>query len=120
MTTVTILPTETDTGVRVYDAVSGARVASGKTAGAALDALTEEYPELDSGSLVVVQRFRPDEHFGAEQRRRLEELMRRWRAARDSGSALSADEAAELGSLIDEELTASGQRAEAANRKSRP
>lgn len=52
----------------------------------------------------------PDEFFTADKCARLEELMGRWRAARDSGNALPATEHAELDSLVQEELTASERR----------
>jgi len=40
------------------------------------------------------------------------DLMARWRAARDAGGRLSAEEQAELESLVIAESRASGQRAE--------
>jgi hypothetical protein len=56
-------------------------------------------------------RRRPDRFFSAEQQRRLEELMARWRASRDAGSTLASQEQQELDQLIDAELRAAGQRA---------
>lgn len=110
MTTIAILPIET-TGSRSYQAVSGRRMAVGNTAGAALDALTEQFPDVAAEPCVVVQRFQPDSYFSAAQQKRLQDLFQRWRNARDGGGALSPAEQAELESLVDDELAASGQRA---------
>ena len=55
----------------------------------------------------------PDQFFDDAQRRRLGELIRRWRAARDSGKELPPAEHAELDALIEEELRASARRAAA-------
>lgn len=41
----------------------------------------------------------------------MQELMRRWRVARNSGKALPSAEQAELSDLIDAEVKAAGQRA---------
>jgi hypothetical protein len=111
MNTVAILPVATSTGRLEYQAVSGTRVAVGKSAGQALDALTAEFPELESEGLVIVQRFCPDRFFPAEQQQRLQDLMGRWREARDHGQSLPQAERAELESLIEAELKASARRA---------
>ena len=111
MTTVAILPTQTRTGGRTYQAVAGRRVAAGDTAGKALDALTEQFPEVESESFVVVKRLPPDALLTEQQQLRLAELMGRWRASRDSGGPWPAEEQSELDALVDAELQASGQRA---------
>ena len=113
MTKIAILP-EPSVGGTVYRAVAGARQAVGKTVGGALDALTAQLPPEESGTLVVVQNHRTDQFFTAQQQQRLEELMGRWRAARDSGKSLSPSEQAELNALVDAEVQASGERAAAA------
>lgn len=51
------------------------------------------------------------EFFSAQQQQRLQELMARWREARDQGQSLPAIEQAELESLVEAELIAAGQRA---------
>jgi hypothetical protein len=61
----------------------------------------------------------PDGFFNAEQVQRLEELMGRWRTARDNNSSLSVDEQAELHALVEAELAASAQRAAALIRQLR-
>ncbi len=111
MTTVAILPVESGAGSPTFEAVSGQRIATGDTAGEALDALSAQFPEVEAEPLVLVQRFRPDEFFSGDQQRRLQELMQRWRSGRDGGTPLSAAEMAELESLVERELVASGRRA---------
>ena len=110
MTRVAILPVPTPTGGVDYHAVAGAKRSQGKTAGEALDALTAQLPEDESGTLIVIQGFRPDPLFNADQQKRLSELMARWRAARDSGGGLPEVEQAELDELIEAEIRASAER----------
>src|SRR5438552_12015446 len=112
MTKIAILP-EPSVGGTVYRAVAGARQAVGKTVGGALDALTAQLPPEESGTLIVVQNHRADQFFSAQQQQRLEKLMGRWRAARDSRKALSSSDQAELNDLVDAEVQASGERAAA-------
>jgi hypothetical protein len=114
MTKVAILPEPTVKGDTVYRAVSGARQSVAKTAGAALDALTAQLPPGETGTLVIVQNHRLDVFFTLQQQERLDELMNRWRAARDAGTALSAEEQAELDALVETEVKAAGERAAAA------
>ena len=111
MTTVAIVPIPTRTGGQAYQAVAGRRMATGDTAGQALDAFTAQFPDVESESLLIVQRFRPDRYFSEPQQQRMADLMARWRAARDSGGPWSAEEQSELESLVSAELQASGQRA---------
>jgi hypothetical protein len=60
----------------------------------------------------VVQQLRPDRFFTAQQQR-LEELMGRWRTARQGHNALPPEEQAELDALVEAEMQAAGQRAAA-------
>jgi len=62
--------------------------------------------------LKIVQRYQADYYFSEAQQQRMADLMARWRAARDAGGRLSAEEQAELESLVIAESRASGQRAE--------
>ena len=62
---------------------------------------------------MIVQQFRPDQFFTAEQQQRLCELMSCWRAARDTGQTLPPDEQVELEALVEAQLEGSAQRAEA-------
>ncbi len=113
MTTVTIVPEVPGSPTTHYRAVAGNVQAVGKTAGQALDALTSQLEATDAGTLVVVQHSWPDRFFTAQQQQRLEELMARWRGARDAGTALSPEEQAELDGLVEAEVRAAGERARA-------
>lgn len=114
MTRVAILPVSTTSGDVAYHAVAGDKSSQGRTAGEALDALTAQLPNDESGTLVVVQSFRSDSFFDATQQQRLSELMTRWRATRDVGEVLSAAEQTELDELIEAEIRASAERARSA------
>jgi hypothetical protein len=113
MTTITILPETTANGAGPYQAVAGTQHSTGRTVGEALDALTGQMPQPPETTLVVVQHFKPDAHFTADQRRRLSDLMARWRTARVAGHALDPAEQAELDSLAAEEVRAASERAAA-------
>ncbi len=113
MTKIAILPEPTESGGVTYRAMAGLRQSVGKTAGAALDALTASLPDDGASTLVIVQHQRPDEFFTAAQQARLQELLTRWRAARDAGAALPPAEQAELDALTELEVRAAGQRATA-------
>ena len=113
MMKVTILPVTTDQGSTSYHAIAGKKQSAGATAGAALDALTEQLSSDETSTLVIVQNFRPDHFFTAAHQQRLDELMQRWRAARDSGTSFPAPEQSELASLVDRELDAATRRAAA-------
>ena len=117
MTTITILPEKFGSEETTYRAITGMKESVGKTAGEALDGLTSQLSDEEDGTLVIVQRLRPDSFFTERQQRRLEELMSRWRQLRDDGGSLSIDEQAELESLVNDELVAARHRAEAAIRE---
>lgn len=110
MTRVAILPVHTPSGELAYHATAGEKQSLGKTAGEALDAIASQLREDDAGTLVVVQHQRPDAFFTEKQQKRLGELMERWREARDSGTALSNAEQAELDALVEDEIRASSER----------
>jgi hypothetical protein len=119
MTRVTVLKDGADDQAASYRAVGGHAQASGRTAGEAVDALAAQLPEDQADTLIIVRDLRPDRFFPAERRRRLDELMARWRAERDSGTTLPAEERAELERLIDDELQATAERAAEAWRELR-
>ncbi|MCA1626271.1 MAG: hypothetical protein LC778_21265 [Acidobacteria bacterium] len=87
MTTITITPERPDT----YRAITGDKESTGRTAGEALDALTSQLTNDESGTLVIVQNRKPDRFFNVKQQARLRELMQQ----REAG-ALSPEESAEL------------------------
>lgn len=113
MTTITIVPEPQASNGTTWRAVAGQRQSVGRTAGEALDALTAQMSADETGTLVVVQAMRPDAFFTAAQQQRLGELMDRWRVARDRGTALAAEEQAELDALVAAELAAATRRAAA-------
>ena len=103
MTTITILP-ETDNS---YRAVAGDKESTGRTAGEALDALTLQLEDDESGTLVIVQNHKADQFFNAAQQERLTALMQ----LRKAGN-LSPEEESELEGLVETELGGARQRAE--------
>lgn len=74
----------------------------------------------ESGTLLVLQQFRPDPFFTAEQQSRLQDLMSRWREARDRDGEMLPAEQAELEALVAAETVAAGHRAAELNRDVRP
>ena len=113
MTTVSILSVTNDEGSQVYQAIAGSLSCSGKTPGEALDAITAELGDSESNTLVVLQNGRPDGYFSEPQRRRMNLLMQKWRSSRDIGTEFNQIEQAELDTLVQAELQATGQRAKA-------
>src|SRR5690242_10794765 len=106
MTTVAIFPDSPGTPETKFRAVSKHAQSEGRTAGAALDALTKQLDPADAGMIVVVQNLRGDEFFSEAQQHRLRDLMDAWRNARDAGQSLPPMEQAELNALVDAELRA--------------
>jgi hypothetical protein len=113
MTTIAIIPQNGDGTDKSYRAVAGAVQSEGGTVGEALDALTSKLGEPEGTTLVIVQRGRPDPYFSMAQQQRLEELMARWRQARDGKTSITQEEQAELDGLVDAELRAAKDRAAA-------
>lgn len=74
----------------------------------ALDALTSQLAEEESGTLVIVQNPKADEFFSAMQQERLTALMQ----LHEAGN-LSTEEERELKRLVEAELDGARQRAEA-------
>ena len=87
-----------------YTAVLGSHKAKGKTAGAALDALTAQLADNESTSLILVQSMKPDRFFNAAQQNRLRKLMQTWKQAPEEPVS------AELLAALDEELKATIER----------
>lgn len=113
MRAIAIVPADPAAPDSQFVAYSGNLHSAGKTAGAALDSLSAQLSESDRGTLVVVQHYRPDEFFNANQCRRLQELMQRRRSALDAKLDLPAPERQELVALVDAELEAATARAAA-------
>jgi hypothetical protein len=113
MTKVALFRENADAGEIAYRAVTVRNQAVGRTAGEALDALTTQLSAQEADTLIIVRSLVPDRFFTSEQRQRLQELMARWRLARDEGKSLSADDQTELEDLIDTEVRAASERATA-------
>ncbi|HEX8738363.1 MAG TPA: hypothetical protein VF721_23730 [Pyrinomonadaceae bacterium] len=101
MTTITILPEE-----KIFRAVAGKKESIGRTAGEALDALTAQLDEEETGTLVIIQNRRSDKFFNASQQNRLTSLMEKRKT-----ETLSAAEESELENLVEAELNGARQRA---------
>lgn len=110
MTTVMIVPVSNANGEKTYRAVAGNKQSIGSTMGQALDALTAQLDETELSPLLLIQSFRPDQFFTAEQQQRLAELMNLWRSARDQGQDFPFAQQAELDSLVEAELKAAAFR----------
>lgn len=78
MTTIEIVSEERTLGT-IYRAICGEQQATGATPGQALDRIEQEIAlhrgEQSSCTVVIVQRFLPDDLFTAQQQERLRELM---------------------------------------------
>src|SRR5215216_5118105 len=111
MPTIAILPEQGEDQPMTFSAITTGRKATGRTVGEALDALTSQLSAEETYTPVIVQQFRPDQHFSAAQRDRLSTLLARQRAASETGDALSAVEQSELERLVDEEIQGAGERA---------
>jgi hypothetical protein len=113
MTTVAILPISSDGGEKAYRAIAGDKYSVGKTAGQALDALTDQLDEIEFSALLILQSFCPDQFFSVQQQEQLSELMDLWRLARDQGRELEPEQQAELNRLVEMELKAATARSAA-------
>jgi pyruvate kinase len=114
MQTIAILPEPTADSLS-YRATCGQHQATGQTPGQALDTLEAELAttSTDSGeTLVILQRFRPDDLFTAAQQQRLRELMDQFQAAIAQGTHLAPTVQSELDTLVEAELEANIQRSQ--------
>lgn len=114
MTSIEIVQEQTSPTGMVYRALCRDWQALGDTPGEALDALERLLAtggEEGDGTVVIVQRFRPDAFFTSAQQARLKELMERFYAARAAGNELAPEERKELQALVDAEWEAAIARA---------
>jgi hypothetical protein len=114
MQTIAILPEPTADSLS-YRATCGQHQATGQTPGQALDTLEAELAttSTDSGeTLVILQRFRPDDLFTAAQQQRLRELMDEFQTAIAQGTQLAPTVQSELNTLVEAELEANIQRSQ--------
>jgi len=113
MQTIAILP-ELSSDPPTYRAICGDLQVTGQTAGQALDRLEAELATEPSigETLVILQRFRPDDFFSASQQQRLRDLMDQFQTAIAQGNCLTPMLQAELESLVEAELEANIQRSQ--------
>jgi pyruvate kinase len=114
MQTIAILP-EPTAGILSYRATCGQHQATGQTPGQALDILEAELATTSTESgetLVILQRFRPDDLFTAAQQQRLRKLMDEFQAAIAQGTQLAPTVQSELDTLVEAELEANIQRSQ--------
>lgn len=114
ITTIEIICEQEDTQRPIYRAIQGDQQVASTTPGRALDTLERilaaQGRQEEEGTLVIVQRFRPDAFFTAAQQKRLQELMSRFHEAHNSGQDLSPEEKQELEQLVDAEWQAAIER----------
>jgi hypothetical protein len=115
MQTIKILP-ESDSEPPIYRAMCGKHQATGQTPGQALDTLeaqlATELSDLTGETLVILQRFHPDDLFTAQQQQRLRDLMDQHHAAIAQGIPLDLHLQTELENLVEAELEANIQRSQ--------
>ena len=114
MQTIAILPDTTAPNSQ-YRATSGTHHATGQTAGQALDTLEAELSTTSTATgetLVILQRFRPDDLFSKAQQQRLRELMDQFHTAINQGASLPSSTQTELETPIEDELEANIQRSQ--------
>jgi len=114
MSTIEIIQEQSNTDSAIYRARYRDWQTVGATPGTALDAmerLVAAGNENGDGTVVIVQRFRPDAFFTGKQQQRLQELMERFHAAMALGKELAVAERLELETLVDAEWQAAIGRA---------
>ena len=114
MSTIEIIQENSNVDSAIYRARCRDWQTVGATPGTALDAierLVAAGNENGDGTVVIVQRFRPDAFFTRKQQERLQELMERFHAAMAMGKELAVEERRELEALVDAEWQAAIGRA---------
>lgn len=113
MTAIAIRTDQQEAGKRQFRAIAGDHQSLGSTMGEALDALTAEWGDSIQETVVLIQRFQPDQFFTQAQHDRMQEL----RARRP---LLTPEEHTELEALIDAEVDATVARTETRVRPQQP
>jgi len=117
MTTVAVLHEPGGVESTPFRAISGSRQAMGRTAGEALDALSAQLPAEATETLVIVRELKADRFFGAEHGRLLKDLMILREQALAGRGTWTPENAADLERLVEMELHAATERAEALARE---
>ena len=113
MTAVVIRTDQKEAGEYQFRAISGDRQCLGRTMGEALDALTAGWGDSVPETVVLIQRFQPDQYFTQAQYDQMQELLAR-------RSSLTPEERTELEALIDVEVDATVARTETRVRTQQP
>lgn len=113
MTAIAIRADQPETTERRFRAIAGDRQSVGRTMGEALDALTTEWGDSMQETVVLIQRFQPDQYFTQAQHERMQVLLAR-------RPALTLEERTELEALIDAEVDATVTRAKRQVRPTQP
>lgn len=113
MTSIAIRTDQQETSERRFRAIAGDRQSVGRTMGEALDALTAEWGDSIQETVVLIQRFEPDQYFTQTQYDRMQMLL-------DRRSVLTPEERTELEALIDAEVGATVTRTERQARITQP
>lgn len=104
MTTIYIVPEVTNEQT-VYRAICGSIQTTGFTPGQALDSTLQTLTE-QGDTVVILQRFCPDDLFTGEQQKQLVKQMEQFHKAVDTGKTLSPQQQQELENLVETELEA--------------
>ena len=113
MSSIAIRTDQEETGERRFRAIAGGRQSIGRTMGEALDALTAEWGDNIQETVVLIQRFQPDQYFTQAQYERMQALLAR-------RSTLTLEERTELEALIDAEVDATVARTDTRTRPQQP
>jgi hypothetical protein len=113
MPTIAVFPEDPTAATPQYIATCDGKDFIAPTVGQALDGLTEQIGPPTETTLVIIQPFKPDRFFTAEQIARLSALKAEWRSALDTGTRLPDGEQRELDSLIEAQLTGTIERTKA-------
>ena len=74
------------------------------------EALSSDCSGNEFSTLLIIQTFRLECFFNAEQQQRLSDLMNLWRTTRDEGQTVPPEQQAELDRLVEAELKAATAR----------
>ncbi|MGD1702545.1 hypothetical protein [Dapis sp. BLCC M229] len=94
-----------------YRAICGEKQALEISPVQVLDELEQQLTNLQTNTLIFIQRFVPDIFFSQPQHERLQQLMNRFHESQDNQQLLSREEQQELEELPEAELAAATARA---------
>ncbi|NEO54604.1 MAG: hypothetical protein F6K54_16865 [Okeania sp. SIO3B5] len=110
MNTIEIIQESTPNQSTTYRAICGEKQALGISPGQALDELEQQLTNLETNTLIVIQRFVPDRFFYQPQYEKFQQLINRLHKNQDNQQLLSREEQQELEELTAAELAAATER----------